>query len=320
MAIYKLGMDLGNLLLKGALLDTTTGEMECLKMDNRISTIFDIDVNSRKLQYNGRTLYVGAGELQHNVVKHERNNIMEQVLVMAHELTKDKESITIELGLGLPPKQYNNKEYRKSFIKKIKTGEPIKFRVNDDYKEITIEKVRVYYEGYSALYNIIDKQDLEDLILVLDCGGSTIDACGYRLNPDTECHNAFKTHTVETGNINLIEELRHNINEKLNANIAFQTIDDAIRAGKETFRYAKKNHNMSEFLPYIESSIDMILNDIQNVYGALDQYQIILVGGGAKLVEIHAAKSIADNLELDEDTRFYANARGYAEQLEAEEE
>ena len=45
----------------------------------------------------------------------------------------------------------------------------------------------------------------------------------------------------------------------------------------------------------------------------------MFVGGAAKLFKIHASKKVANEFELNEDQRFYANAEGYLEQLEDEE-
>lgn len=318
MALYRLGMDLGNMWLKAVIEEIATGKITKCKIENRISTTPDIDTNARKLQRDGKTLFVGGGELQNNVLKHERNHIMDQILVMAHELTKDKDYISIELAVGLPPKQYNNAEFRKTFLSKIEVNTPIEYRVNDKFKKIIIEKVSVYYEGYSAFYNIIDSEGIQDNVLVLDCGGGTIDACSYRKNIDTDVHDAIRTHTIETGSINILEELRQHINEKLKGNIALQTIDNTIRANKETFRHAGKDHNINDYLPVIENSIDSVMNNLSNEYKGLDQFQIALVGGGAKLLNKYAHKHISDNFELDDEKRFYANAEGYLEQLQAE--
>lgn len=216
MALYRIGLDLGNMWLKAVMEDIATGEIKKCKIENRISTTLDIDANARKLQRDGKILFIGGGELKNNVLKHERAHIMDQVLVMANELTQNKEYISVELAIGLPPKQYNNLEFRKAFVNKIIVNTPIEYRVNDRFKKIIIEKVSVYYEGYSAFYNIIDNEGIEDNVLVLDCGGGTIDACSYRKNIDTDVHDAIKTHTIETGAINLLEELRNHINEQLN--------------------------------------------------------------------------------------------------------
>ena len=228
MAAYKISIDLGNLVLKGVSKDKT-GKKKRFKISNRVTTSDDANKRKRKLQVDGRTLYIGDGDLQHNTIKSERNHIMDQILVMIGALTDKKDpAVDVDLALGLPPKQVFNESFKKTLIKKVTVGTPIECRVGGDFKKIHIKSLHIYHEGYSAYCHVYD-ENFANTTLVVDIGGGTIDACSYALNIDTDEIEPMKVHTIETGAITFIEELRGYINEDLNGSVPFETIDDAIR-------------------------------------------------------------------------------------------
>ncbi len=314
----KIGIDLGNLYLKGVIRDLQTGEIIKKKIANKITTEVDINTKSRKLQRDGNVIYIGSGSLNNNILKHTRNHILDQILVMTSELTTE-ECVRISLALGLPATQLNNESYKANFLDQIILDKEIEFRVNDSYKKVIIENVEVYYEGYSAFYKLINEGEFDDNLLVIDAGGGTIDCCSYKYDIDDETHNPVKTHTVEKGAINLIEELRQYINKEIEGNIPFEVIDDCIRSDKGTFKYKNNEYKLDDYIHSIETTVDNIMNNIDNKYEGLDNYQIVFVGGAAKLLKIHASKKVANEFKIDADQAFYANAEGYLEQLEDEE-
>lgn len=317
--LRRVAVDLGNLYIKGVVRDQKTGKVIKKKISNKITTEVDIkNSKTRKLQRGGNTYYIGTGNLNNNILKHTRQHILDQILVMISELIDD-EFAKVSVALGLPPAQLNNESFRRSFLNEIPIGEEIEFRVDDSYRKVVIESVKTYYEGYSAFYNLINVGEYDDNLLVIDVGGGTIDCCSYKYDIDDETHNPVRTHTVEKGAINLIEELRQYINKKIDGNVSFEDIDDCIRAERETFKYRNVEYKISDYINSIETTVDNIMNNIDNKYEGLDKYQIVFVGGAAKLFKIHASKKVANEFELNEDQRFYANAEGYLEQLEDEE-
>lgn len=314
MAAYKISIDLGNLVLKGVSKDKT-GKKKRFKISNRVTTSNDATRQKRKLQVNGRTLYVGDGALQNNIIKCERNHVMDQILVMIGALTDKKDSVVdVDLALGLPPKQEFNESYKKTLIDKVTVGTPIECRIGGDYKQINIKSLHIYHEGYSAYCHVYD-ENFANTTLVVDIGGGTIDACSYALNIDTDEIEPVRVHTIETGAIAFIEELRGYINEDLNGSVPFETIDDAIRSDG-LFRYKGENHDVRKYMHLIKPTIESVVNNLDTKYGDLNNYQIIPVGGGAKLFTELAKDKISDLYEVDSEEGFYANAEGYLEQLE----
>ncbi|WP_165484066.1 hypothetical protein, partial [Clostridioides difficile] len=60
--------------------------------------------------------------------------------------------------------------------------------------------------------------------------------------------------------------------------------------------------------------IDDMINKITNKFGQLDGYYVVGIGGGYKTFNKYANQFISKQLEVDDDSRFYANVIGYLEQ------
>ena len=313
MKIVRAGLDLGNSMLKATKIEK--GQKVRVKIPNRTQYNKTLSPKAKKIEFEGNTLYVGVGELNNNVIKHNRNNLLEQTLVMIHELFEDEKELKVDLNLGLPPKQYFNESYLNDFISLFPIGKEFSYSVNGNSKKVTFNSVDVKVEGYSAFVSNIESiGDTKQDILSIDVGGGTTDLCNYTYDYDDEMYYPDMTLTLPKGVIDFGEEIALYFNEKENADITKDLIDICLKNNKTEIEYKNKKYKLEDYIKAIKPVTDDMLNKITNKFGSLDRYVIVGTGGGYKTFNKMIKDEISKEIGLDEDSQFYGNADGYLEQ------
>ncbi len=313
MKIVSLGIDLGNSMLKATKYEKN--EKVRVKIPNRIEYKEILNPKARKFEFDGSVIYIGVGELNNNVLKHTRKHLLEETLLMIHELYPMDQVLKVDLKLGLPPKQYFNKSYLKEFEQHFKTGVEFNYAVNGISKKVTFNSVEVKVEGYSAFVSNIDSiGDIKQDILSIDVGGGTTDACNYKFDYDDEIYYPYETETIPKGVIDFCELITLYFNEKENADIEKDLIDSLLKNNKEYIEYKNKKYKLSDYLIAIKPMANDILNKLSNKFGSLDRYVIVGTGGGYKTFNKVVKEQISKEIQLDEDSQFFGNADGYLEQ------
>ena len=129
--IEDIGLDLGNRKTKGARYNENN-ELVLANIDNRVQAHASIDKeNSRTVEYNGKTLIVGVGDLNNNIYKHTRDFIMEQTLVMINELYPNKHTLKVKIKTGIPADHFFNVSYVENLKEKFITKQWIEYKVTD---------------------------------------------------------------------------------------------------------------------------------------------------------------------------------------------
>ncbi|WP_343349202.1 ParM/StbA family protein [Terrisporobacter petrolearius] len=312
MKIVSIGLDLGNSMLKATKYDKS--EKIRVKVPNRIQYSKTLNPKAKKIEFDGNTLYVGVGELNNNVIKHNRKHLLEQTLVMINELYPTEKELKVDLNLGLPPAQYFNESYLSEFIDLFTIGKEFCYSVNGENKKVTFNSVDVKVEGYSAFVSNVDSiGDTKQDILSIDVGGGTTDLCNYIYDYEDEMYYPDMTLTVTKGVIDFGEEIAIYFNEKENADIKKDLIDTYLKNNKTEIEYKDKKYKLDDYINAIKPTTDDILNKITNKFGSLDRYVVIGTGGGYKTFNKMIKDEIANEIKLDEDNQFYGNADGYLE-------
>ena len=310
--IMDLSVDLGTSMVKGA---TRKGaDIITAKIPNR--TQVNNPANKSQCRYvevqGEQGIYIGIGKLNNNVAKHSRENLLEQVIAMANEFYGDTKRLMINLKLGLPFKLYDNDKFVNELKSKFKTNTWIDYKFNDETdKSLYINKIEVHIEGYSAFESIIDKVGIQQRILLLDVGGETTDLASFTYNYETNEYDTDDVFTVEKGVISLVGEITKAINDSIGGDIESGHIDNLLRAGQTTVFYAGADHRIVDYIGAIDKSVKDMVNEITNQFGSLDNYCIVGLGGGFDVFNTIANQYIKANIELNSDSRFYANAIGY---------
>lgn len=308
----KIAVDLGNSMINAA--TYINNELKLAKLPNKIKFEKTISPKARVLSINNQVMYVGVGDLNNNVLKHTRKNLLEQVLVMINELYPDEDNLGVELVTGLPPAQMFNDKYLEAFQNIFTNKGVMEFKINGRYKTVEITNVDVYAEGYSGFISLVDKINTTQNILSIDVGGSTTDLCNYSYDYEDDVFYPDVTDTIEKGIIDLEKAIVDKFNNDNGADIELEQIDVALRNDLRFIRYEGKDYILDQYIEAMYPLINDILNKITNKFGQLDKYYIVGIGGGYKTFNKYANQFISKQLEVDEDARFYANVTGYLEQ------
>lgn len=312
MKIVQVGIDLGNSMLKGV--TYINGEVIKAKLPNRVRFDKNVNPKAKILEMNGELIYLGIGELNNNVLKHTRNHLLEQVLVMINELYPKETELKVDLKLGLPPEQLFNETYLKLYQDKFQTGKDFNFSINGSQKKVIFNSINVFAEGYSGFVHLVDNINEKQDILSIDVGGGTMDLCNYIYDYEDEMYYPDMTLTIEQGVINFGEEIAKLFNNKHGSDIDQRYIDSILKNNLGKIEYQGKNYNIEEYFKALNPSIKDAMNKITNKYGTLDKYIVVGMGGGYKTFHKMINDKINKEVEIDEDDQFYANALGYLEQ------
>lgn len=312
MKIVQIGIDLGNSMLKAA--TYKKGEAVKVKLPNRIRFDKNVNPKAKVLTIDGKTIYLGIGDLNNNVLKHTRTNLLEQTLVMINELYPEENNIKVDLKLGLPPEQLFNDVFLKEYQDKFPIGKDLDFTIDKKSKKVNINSIEVNAEGYSGFVHIVDDIDEKQDILSIDVGGGTIDLCNYIYDYEDEMYYPDVTCTIEQGVIPYAEEIAKLFNNTHGADIDQRQIDNILKNNLEYIDYKGATYPIRDYLKALNPMVSSALNTITNKYGTLDKYIVVGMGGGYKTFNRIAKDHISKQIEIDEETQFYANALGYLEQ------
>lgn len=304
-------VDLGNLMLKGA--TEFGGQVATVKLPNKYSNQATLSDRVRCIEIDGEKLYIGVGKLNNNALKHTRENLLEQTLVMIAELYPNATNLKVNLKLGLPYQLYDDNNCVDELKAKFPIGKPISHKINGIDRITEISNVDVLVEGYSAFISMLEKLGMKQRVLIIDVGGETIDLCSFKYDYTENEYDYEKAYTINQGVINLTKEIATNINKTLGADVSGEYIDELLRVGQPLF-YGAKEHSIGDYVGTIETTVKTIINTIVNEYGKLDNYYIVGVGGGYEVFNAIANQQIKANIELSANDRFYANVLGYLEQ------
>ena len=305
-------IDLGNFNLKAVGFDENE-EMVMVTLPNLIETRNTLNHLAKMIEINNRKLFIGCGNANNKVLKHKRDFLLEQVLTMTCMLYPKLDNMKINLKLGLPPAEFSKSAYQKALLENFKIGHIYNFKLEGKEKNIIINSAKICIEGYSAFVAIADevKYSGRDL-LVIDVGGGTTDACPFSYNFDLEQFIPGMPITIESGNINLVSDITNKIKNKDGADISTLQIDTYIRKDINRVEFGDFVYDIIEYIPSAKATASLIFSRLENEYGSLDKYELVLVGGGAKLFNALMDDKINKKIELDENFKLYANALGFA--------
>lgn len=312
MKTVKTSLDLGNSVLKGA--TCIDGKSIVCKLPNKIQFNKTFNPKARVFEMDGKKMYVGVGKLNNNVLKHTRKYLLEQTLVMIHELYPNDSELKVDLKLGLPPKQLFNDRYLQEFENLFPTSKVFNYSVGGTSKKVTLNSIEVFAEGYSAFVNLVDEITSKQDILSIDVGGGTTDLCNYTWDYEDEMYYPDEVDTIPKGIIDFSEEIAKYFNNKENADIQKEFIDNLLKNDIEVIEYEGKEFKLSDYLVALNPMMDDMINDITNKFGKLDRYLVVGIGGGYKTFNRMINSQIKKEIEIDREKQFYANALGYLEQ------
>ena len=313
--VYKIGLDLGNILNKGTLIEDS-GEVVLRRFANKITSEKTINPRAIKLERNGRVLHFGVGDLNNNSQKYDREYLEEQALIMINELLPNEEYVVVDLKVGLPPTQYFSDQAVELFKNKFTTGEEIECRINNNYKKIKINSITVYMEGYSA-FKAVEAQgllgDSKQRILGLDIGGGTTDICDYTFDYEDNCFYPNKPVTIPIGIVNITKAIANAINDN-NADTVTQ--DQVEYTIKNNLELIENTYKIDDYKYSIDHLVNDMIRQIKEEYKiqSFETVQILGLGGGFNNFNKLTNNSISNNknnIVVSDELKQFGNAIGY---------
>lgn len=168
--------------------------------------------------------------------------------------------------------------------------------------EITISKVVMFPQGYSAVLLHSEMLEGEASVIVADIGGWTVDV----MRIDNRVPNAATCRSLELGMIRCFDEISEQIRRNLGLSMSTAQIEAALRGESLSMDAKAKQVVQSEGKKYTSRLISAILECGLDVKAM----PTIFMGGGAELMKRHVAPPFAlcRPIILDD---VSANAKGY---------
>ena len=267
------------------------------------------------------SVYFGVGESLALLDKTERPYFLETVALAIKELYEESDEVfNVELGIGLPLNLYksNKKEdFEKEINSKYGKNKLNSFIVGDKNIEFKLSNIKVYAEGYSAYYALADKITSPSFVLV-DIGYKTTDIIGVSIQSEK---NAIVDGylTINKGMLEVYTEMCKEfldiektafIPKKLEQRLLYIP---SIKIKEKTI---EKTIDLNDYIKYGKIVVDDIINQISLKFTDINIREMILVGGGATIVNKILKEKNNLNLNiLDKDESLYANATGFFLQL-----
>lgn len=304
--VREISNDLGNAVIKGAIKDESV--FKCEKIDNRVQVNRTGSYKEVRFQREGETeIILGVGDLQNNKLKHEREFLLEQSLVISSKLVEE-DKFKMNLRVALPPTEFFNDTYVKRYKEKFPVGVH-KFKIDGVDKEIEINNVSVYMEGYSAFLDIANNIKTTNNLLIFDLGGGTLDCIEVLYDKREKSFYPNKAESVRKGTIDLYGCIAADIN-KNGHSVKIEWIEEAIDCKEDSIN---SRYKVSENLSSAKIELKSMLNELANkLECSLGEYDIICIGGGSTIFNM-LYDDKTNLIELDLDT-LYCNAAGMLQQ------
>ena len=256
------------------------------------------------LQYAGYYYVCGTG--RQTLMKDKTANDNYYLLTMAalaqeirYRRAERKEKIVLAAGLPLASFGREKTAFREYLFRK---EQPLRFRYENDAYELTIEDVKLFPQGYSALALHPEYVRDEPSVLLVDIGGWTVDL----MRLDNTVPNAATCRSLELGVIRCIDETMEQVRRSTGLSVTDMQIERVLNGNSCSLDQKAKEIIQKNGRSYTER----ILSAIMEAGFDLRAIPSVFMGGGAAIVKRHVAPQdgLSRAVYL---TDVNANAAGY---------
>lgn len=222
------------------------------------------------------------GVFENNLYKYEKKNF---VNMMKYAIGKASKSGNVKVITSIPANQYNS--FKDEMKNVIMSNNKISVTINGEEKNITIEEVGVLPEGYS-IYKTTPKELLVKgaKTIIIDIGGGTtelifIDENGKFVDGDS----------IPSGLLNLFDDVQLDIQSKSKKLLSREDIRKYIDG-----ELAVIGLDDYDFTSIVDKFAIDLLNLIRGKASDIDQCNVIIAGGGAKILKKEFKKDLTQAL------------------------
>lgn len=256
------------------------------------------------LQYKGKYYVCGSGRqmLQKDKTAGE-NYFLLTLSALAQEIRyrKGPNRASVVLAAGLPLGSFGRekKEFKEYLLRK---EQPVRFRYENESYEITIEDVKLFPQGYSALALYPELVKDEPSVLLVDIGGWTIDL----MRLDNAVPNAVTCRSLELGVIRCIDEIMEQVRRNTGLSVTEAQVERVLNGQDCSMDPAAKVIIIKQGEIYSSR----VLSAIMEAGFDLRAMPSVFMGGGAAILERHVKPEfgLCRQIYL---TDVHVNACGY---------
>lgn len=293
-------VDIGNITsISKSATELVTFESRCIDADE----VHEF-VNPEIFEIDGKSYVMGQGSFENNLVKHQKDNY---IALLYYAIAKVTDSSNINLTIGVPAGQF--KKERANIQKLIEDNNCKTIKINGEARVITINNIFVVPEGYGVKIEFFNKSKETTNVLqkglktlTIDIGGGTIDIAEFDEND-----RFANGKSITLGLLDLYKDVRDVI-----VNEHYYNVDLADVRKYFEGKLVIKNDNFEDDTSFIEPAISKFylkfINELKGLYPRLEQYNLILCGGGADYTEEYFRESYPHALIV---TDITANAKGF---------
>nr|UVM81348.1 MAG: MreB/Mbl protein [Bacteriophage sp.] len=230
----------------------------------------------------GKKYVAEMGTFENNLYKYEKKNFIN---IMSYAIGKLAKSGNVKVITSIPAQQYNS--FKDEMKNVIMSNNSISINVNNEDKNITIEECGVLPEGYS-----IFKTTPKELLvkgaksIVIDIGGGTtelifIDENGKFVDGDS----------IPVGLLRLYNEIQNDIQVKTKNLLSIEDVRKFVDGELTVIGLDKYNYDL-----IVDKFGDSLINSIRGKAQGIEQYNIIVAGGGAKILQSRIKEELAQAL------------------------
>lgn len=256
------------------------------------------------LQYQGKYYVCGTGRqtLQKEKTANDHYYLL-TMAAMAQEIKyrKAERKTGVILAAGLPLAGFGREKrpFREYLFRK---GRPLCFRYENECYEITVEDVRLFPQGYSALALHPEFITGEPSVLLIDIGGWTVDL----MRLDNGVPNASTCRSLELGGIRCIGEAMEQVRRSTGLSVTSVQVERVLAGNGCSLASGAKEIILRQGRLYTEQ----ILSAIMEAGFDARAVPTVFMGGGAAIVKRHVTQQdgLCRQIFLSD---IHANAAGY---------
>ena len=256
------------------------------------------------LEYGGKFFVCGTGRqpILRNKMENE-NYYLLTLAAIAKEIqqrgAKTECSVTIAAGLPLAGFGRAKKSFREYLCP---SSQPVSFQFEGVPYKVTIEDVKLFPQGYSALMIHPELLQNEPSVLLMDIGGWTVDL----MRLDNSVPNAATCRSLELGVIRCVDEITEQVRRNTGLSVTDIQIERVLNGQSCSMDPAAKEIIVRQGRLYTEK----ILSAIMEAGFDLKAIPSVIMGGGASILKRHVTPQdgLCRQIYL---TDVHANASGY---------
>ena len=258
----------------GNITTSVMSENGSFTFESRIAEAQDhhlLDNDREIFEVDNKKFVVEMGKFENNIYKYEKKNF---VNIMKYAIGKVAKSGNVKVITSIPANQYNS--FKDEMKHVMMSNNKISVIVDGEEKNITIEELGILPEGYSV-YKTTPKEFLVAgaKTIIIDIGGGTselifIDENGKFVNGDT----------VNTGLLDLFDIVQSDIQSKTKKLLPREDIRKYIDG-----ELAVIGLEGYDFSSIVDKFAGDLINSIKGKAADIDQCNVIVAGGGAKILK-----------------------------------